>query len=371
MTDRMPPIPFLDLGAEQAALRAELDAAWARVRDGNALILGPELAAFEGEFAALCGVPHALGVGNGLDALTLALRALGLGPGDEVIVPAHTFVATWLAVMAVGATPVAAEPAPGRFTISAETVAPLITPRTRAVIPVHLYGQPADPWGLVALCADHGLALIEDAAQAHGATSRGRPIGSFGAIGCFSFYPTKNLGALGDGGAVTTADPALSDKLALLRNYGAREKYFTDEIGTNSRLDELQAAFLRVKLAHYPHALAQRRALAAAYARRLQGLPGLVLPATQPEDEPVWHLFVIRSPRRDALRAHLADRGIGTGLHYPVPVYRNPPFAHLAPAAETETDRISREVLSLPFWPGMPLAVVERVARAIEEFPAV
>lgn len=361
-------IPFLDLAAETRALREDLDAAWARVRDGNALILGPELAAFEAEFAAFCGTAHALGVGNGLDALVLALRALAIGPGDQVIVPAHTFVATWLAVMAVGATPVACEPDPGHFTISAQGVAPLVTPKTRAVLPVHLYGQPADPIGLAALCADAGLALIEDAAQAHGATSHGRVIGSFGQVGCFSFYPTKNLGALGDGGAVTTSDADLAARLALLRNYGAREKYFTDEIGTNSRLDELQAAFLRVKLARQAEFVALRRAKAARYADQLQDVPGLDLPQTRAGDQPVWHLYVVRTPARDALRDHLTRAGIGTGLHYPVPVYRNPPFADFAPPGQTETDRISAQVLSLPLWPLMPNSAVDRVALEIRRF---
>lgn len=362
------PIPFLDLAEETAELRDELDAAWARVRDGNALILGPEVRAFEAEFAALCGVAHALGVGNGLDAISLALRALGIGPGDEVIVPAHTFVATWLAVMAVGATPVACEPLQGSTNIAAEGVAPLITPRTRAVLAVHLYGHPADPAALAALCAERGIALVEDAAQAHGALSGGRPIGSFGRIACFSFYPTKNLGALGDGGAVVTDDPALAESLALLRNYGAREKYYTDVIGTNSRLDELQAAFLRVKLRHYPASLARRRAVAQRYLDGLAGTPGLMLPATVGGDAPVWHLFVVRSLARDALRAHLAEAGIGTGLHYPVPVYRNPPFLAHAPAGETESDRLSATVLSLPFWPGLDPARQDRVIAAIRGF---
>jgi dTDP-3-amino-3,4,6-trideoxy-alpha-D-glucose transaminase len=362
------PIPFLDLAAEQAALRPELDAAWHRVLDGNALILGPELRAFESEFAAFCGSAHALGVGNGLDAITLALRALGIGPGAEVIIPAHTFVATWLAVMAVGATPVPCEPAPGTYNISAAMVARLLTPRTRAVIAVHLYGHPADPSALADLCRDRGLVLIEDAAQAHGATHQGRPMGSFGQIGCFSFYPTKNLGALGDGGAVVTSDAALEGRLALLRNYGAREKYHTDEIGTNSRLDELQAALLRVKLAHAPRFTALRRAVAARYAAALADVPGLTLPATPQGDAPVWHLFVVRTRPRDALRAHLAGAGIATGLHYPVPVYRNPPFAAFAPGHATETDRISAEALSLPFWPMMPAAAVDRTAAEIRAF---
>jgi dTDP-3-amino-3,4,6-trideoxy-alpha-D-glucose transaminase len=362
------PIPFLDLSAEQMLLRADLDAAYGRVMAGNSLILGPELKAFETDFAAFCTTRHALGVGNGLEALSLSLRALDIGPGDEVIVPAHTFVATWLAILAVGATPVACEPEQGLFNISAATAAPLVTPRTRAIIVVHLYGHPADPHGLAQLCADRGLALIEDAAQAHGATSRGKVVGSFGRIGCFSFYPTKNLGALGDGGAVVTSNDALADRLSLLRNYGAREKYMTEVIGTNSRLDELQAAFLRVKLAHYPVALAQRRQVAAHYRAQLAGVAGISLPVTPAGDEPVWHLYVIRTRRREALRAHLAARGIGTGLHYPMPVYRNAPFAAHAPGHETETDRISAEALSLPFWPTLALDSVDRVCAEIRAF---
>ena len=362
------PIPFYDLAAEHDRLRPGLDAAYARVMTAGQWILGPELKAFEAEFAALCQTRHALGVANGLEAISLALRALNIGPGDQVVVPAHTFVATWLAVLAVGAIPVACEPAPGSYTISADMVAPLITPQTRAVITVHLYGHPADPLGLAALCAAHGLPLIEDAAQAHGATSHGRVMGSIGRIGCFSFYPTKNLGALGDGGAVVTSDDALAERLALLRNYGAREKYFTDEIGTNSRLDELQAAFLRVKLANFATMCAQRRAVAARYLEALADISDLQLPTTPNGDAPVWHLFTLRSPRRDALRAALADQGIATGLHYPVPVYRNPPFADFAPAAETESDRISRDVLSLPFWPTLPDDHIDRICAAIRGF---
>ncbi len=364
------PIPFLDLAAEHAILRPGLDAAYARVMAAGTWILGPELRAFEAEFAALCQTRHALGVGNGLDALVLALRALDVGPGDEVVVPAHTFVATWLAVLSVGATPVACEPAPDSYNITATMAAPLITPRTRAVITVHLYGHPADPVGLAALCAAHNLPLIEDAAQAHGATSQGQVMGSVGRIGCFSFYPTKNLGALGDGGAVVTSDDTLAERVALLRNYGAREKYFTDEIGTNSRLDELQAAFLRAKLANFATMCIQRRAVAKRYLAGLAGLPDIHLPITPAGDAPVWHLFVLRTPHRDALRAHLDAQNIATGLHYPVPVYRNAPFAAFAPAGETPSDRLSREVLSLPFWPSLSDVRIDRICAAIRSFAA-
>lgn len=365
-----PPIPFYDLAAEHDLLRAPLDAAYRRVMDNAWFILGPELRAFESEFAAHCQTRHALGVGNGLDALTLALRALNIGPGDEVVVPAHTFVATWLAVLAVGATPVACEPAPGRTNIDAITVAPQINARTKAVITVHLYGLPADPVGLATLCAAHGLPLIEDAAQAHGATSQGRTIGSFGRLGCFSFYPTKNLGALGDGGAIVTSDDDLADRLSLLRNYGAREKYHTDEIGANSRLDELQAAFLRVKLGHLAATTAKRRAVAARYMENLASLPDLALPRIADGDAPAWHLFALRSTRRDALRAALTANGIATGLHYPVPVYRNGPFAAFAPPHETESDRISQQTLSLPLWPSLSSGHIDRICAVICNFHA-
>lgn len=361
-------IPFYDLAAEHALLRPALDAAYARVMAAGQWILGPELAAFEAEFAALCQTRHALGMGNGLDALTLALRALDVGPGDEVVVPAHTFVATWLAVMAVGARPVPCEPAPGSYNISAAMVAPLITRRCRAVIAVHLYGHPSDPVGLAALCAAHGLALIEDAAQAHGATSQGRVVGGVGRVGCFSFYPTKNLGALGDGGAVVTSDDALAERLALLRNYGAREKYHIDMIGTNSRLDELQAAFLRAKLTNFAAMTEARRKVAARYLDGLANLPDLGLPRTAEGDDPVWHLFVVRTHHRDALRAHLAAAGISTALHYPVPVYRNPPFATFAPSRETESDHLAREVLSLPLWPSLSADHSDRICTTIRQF---
>ncbi len=270
-----------------------------------------------------------------------------------------------VAILSVGATPVACEPAPGSYNITAAMAAPLITPRTRAVIAVHLYGHPADPTGLAALCAAHAVPLIEDAAQAHGATSQGHVLGSFGRIGCFSFYPTKNLEALRDGGAVVTSDDALAERLALLRNYGARDKYFTDLAGTNSRLDELQAAFLRAKLGSFATMCAQRRAIAARYLQELAGLPSLMLPGTPDGDAPVWHLFVVRNSRRDALRAYLADLGIATAVHYPVPIHRNTPFAAYAPTFETESDRISREVISLPFWPTLSDDRIDRICAAI------
>ena len=303
-------IPFYDLAAEHKRYRGDLDDAYARVMAGGQFILGRELEAFEGEFARYCGAAEAIGVGNGLDALRLSLRALDIGPGDEVIVAAHTFAATWIAIVDVGATPVPCEPDRERFFISAEGVAPLITPRTRAIIPVHLYGIPAPVDGLAELCRTHGLLLLEDAAQAHGALHNGRSCGTVGAAGCFSFYPSKNLGALGDGGAIVTSDGYLAKRLRRLRNYGSVVKYHIEEAGWNSRLDELQAAFLRVKLVRLNETNALRVALAGEYQKHLAGVAGVELPWAAPGDEPVWHLFPIRVGERDSLQMHLAAAGI-------------------------------------------------------------
>lgn len=361
-------VPFYDLAAEHADLRAGLDAAWSRVMANGQFILGPELAGFEQEFAGFIGARHAIGVANGLEALRLSLLALGIGKGDEVIVPAHTFVATWLAVAESGATPVACEPAPGSFNIDAAGIEPLITPRTRAVIPVHLYGTPAPLAAIAQLCRARGIRLLEDAAQAHGAAERGVACGSMGATGCFSFYPSKNLGALGDGGAIVTSDDDLAARLRQLRNYGSKVKYHVEEVGYNSRLDELQAAFLRAKLKHLATRNADRQRVANGYLDRLSGIPALRVPVIADDAIPVWHLFVIRTPDRDALRDHLLAAGIQTGIHYPIPVYRMPPFRAFAPAAETETDRISREVLSLPLWPAMGEDQISRVCEEIARF---
>ncbi len=364
----MTEIVFYDLAAEHDLFRAELDEAYRRVVDRSRFILDREVESFESEFARYCETAEAVGVANGLDALTLSLRALGVGSGDEVIVAAHTFVATWLAVVNVGATPVPCEPDPGRYSISSAGVAPLITTRTRAVIPVHLYGIPAPVDGLAELCRAHKLHLLEDAAQAHGAYHKGRACGSVGKVGCFSFYPSKNLGALGDGGAVITSDSGLAKSLRRLRNYGSSTKYHADEAGWNSRLDELQAAFLRVKLAHLPKLNGRRRALASQYAQCLEGLNRIMLPKAPVGDVPAWHLFVIRAPERDKLRAHLAASGIETAVHYPIPVYRMPPFKRYGPSQRTESDRIASEVLSLPFSPMMPAADATWVCAEIREF---
>jgi dTDP-4-amino-4,6-dideoxygalactose transaminase len=345
-------IPFLDLGAAYRELKPEIDAAVARVLDSGWYILGPEVEAFEAEWAAYCEAKHAVGLANGLDALTLALRALDIGPGDEVIVPSNTYIATWLAVSAVGATPVPVEPDPATHNIDPARIAAAITPRTRAIIPVHLYGQPADMDPILEIARAHGLRVVEDAAQAHGARYRGRRIGAHGDIVCWSFYPGKNLGALGDAGAVTTNDAALAERVAVLRNYGSRRKYVNEEAGVNSRLDPVQAAVLRVKLGVLDDWTDRRRAVAAAYAGGLTG-GDLILPHVPDWADPVWHLYVVRSPGRDALQARLTEAGIGTLIHYPIPPHMQGAYAGLgmAPDALPLARDLAQEVLSLPMGP--------------------
>ncbi|MGY1703689.1 DegT/DnrJ/EryC1/StrS family aminotransferase [Geodermatophilus sp. SYSU D00697] len=345
-------VPFLDLRAAHAELQADLDDAALRVLRSDRVLLGPELAAFEQRWADHVGAAHAVGVGSGLDALTLGLRALGVGPGDEVLVPSHTFVATWLAVVHAGAQPVPVDVSPVTGAWEADAVEAAVGGRTRALLPVHLYGHPVDLDPLLAVAARHGLAVLDDAAQAHGARYRGRHVGALTSATAWSFYPGKNLGALGDGGAVTTPDPEVARRLRSLRNYGSTEKYVHDEVGWNSRLDELQAALLSVKLRRLEEFNARRAEVARRYAEGLAGLD-LVLPSTAAWASPVWHLYVVRTPERDALRAALAGAGIEAGVHYPVPPHRQPAFAGtpLARAALPAADALAREVLSLPMGP--------------------
>ena len=320
-------IPFLDVKASYDELRETLDAAYHRVMDSGWYILGEEVDAFEAEWASYCGVKHCIGVGNGLEALHLILRAMGIGPGDEVIVPSNTYIATWLAVSYAGATPVPVEPDPNTYNIDPSQIEAAITLRTRAVLPVHLYGQPADMDPIRALAQQHGLRIIEDAAQAHGATYKGRRCGSLGDAAGFSFYPGKNLGAFGDAGAVTTDDDAIADRVRALRNYGSRKKYYNDEKGFNSRLDPLQAAFLRVKLRHLDEWNRRRADLAAGYSNLLSRATDVTLPFAPEWADPCWHLYVIRHPQRNALQAHLAESGIGTVIHYPVPPHRSDAYS--------------------------------------------
>lgn len=363
-------VPFLDLQAVNARYAKALKVAAARVIDSGWYVLGEELFAFEREFAAYCGVPHAIGVGNGLDALALIFRAyreLGaLGEGDEVIVPANTFIATFLAATQSGLVPVPVEPDMASFNLDPARVEAAVSPRTRAVVAVHLYGRLADMAALTTLARRHRLLLIEDAAQAHGAMWNGHKAGALGDAAAFSFFPTKNLGALGDGGAVTTSDDALARRVVALRNYGSETKYLHLFQGVNSRLDELQAALLRVKLAHLDEEIARRRDVARRYRDGIHH-PAIALPAAK-ETEHVWHLFVLRCRQRDALQRHLFERGIHTQVHYPVPAHRQPAYAHLRHASLPVTERLQTEVLSLPMGPALDDAAVEQVIAACLAF---
>lgn len=361
-------VPFLDLGAGLAELRPAIDAAYARVMASGRWILGPEVEAFEAAFAAYCGVAHVVGVGSGLDALVIALEVAGIGPGDEVIVPAHTFIATWLAVTAVGAAPVPAEPAPGGFHVDAETIAACLGPRTRAILPVHLYGDAVDMTPLLGLAAQHGLVVIEDAAQAHGARYRGRALGGLGRLGAFSFYPGKNLGAFGDAGALVTDDEQLCQAARRRRNYGSLSRCQHDMIGRNSRLDPLQAAFLGAKLPRLDAWNGRRRAIAARYDEAFAGLDTVVPPPRAAHSEPVWHLYVVRCRQRDALQAHLAALGIETLVHYPRPVYRYPPYEGSGPARGSPADRLTAAILSLPIGPHLTDDQVARVIDGVSSF---
>ena len=355
-------VPFLDLHAAYLELQDELDAAYRRVMDSGWYILGEEVERFEADFAAYCEADHCVGVGNGLDALQLILRAYGIGPGDEVIVPSNTYIATWLAVSQVGARPVPVEPDERTYNIDPARIAAAITSRTRALLPVHLYGQPADLDPILALACRHGLKVVEDAAQAHGARYRGRRIGAHGDAVAWSFYPGKNLGALGDGGAVTTNDAELAERLRVLRNYGSRVKYVNEVPGYNSRLDPLQAAFLRVKLRHLDAWNGRRAVIAAAYLDELVDTD-LILPQVPDWAEPVWHLFVVRHPARDALQRQLNAAGIGTLIHYPIPPHKQQAYAAggFPPDGLQLAARLADEVLSLPMGPQLTRSDRERV----------
>ncbi len=359
-------IPFLDLkpGVDAADVRAAIE----RVVERGWFVLGPELDAFENEFAQACQAPHAVGVGTGTDALALALRALGVGPGDEVITSPLSAAYSALAIMMAGARPVFADIDPDRLTLDPRLAEAAVTPRTKAIMPVHLYGQAADMPALVQVAARHRLLVVEDCCQAHLATCGGKPVGSFGAAAAYSFYPTKNLGALGDGGAITTADADLAARLKRLRNGGQTATYQHAEFGFNTRLDEMQAAILRARLAWLPGWTGERRALAAEYRRHLAGAPVTVPP--EHDTGHVYHLFPILSSDRDALRAHLKARGVETLVHYPVPIPRQPALASERPEQCPIADRVCREILSLPLHPGMTREAVEEVAAALQAVPA-
>ncbi|MDR5702657.1 MAG: DegT/DnrJ/EryC1/StrS family aminotransferase [Armatimonadota bacterium] len=362
-------IPFLDLASLHAQFREELTAAFLRVLDSGRYILGEEVDAFEEEFARYCGARYCIGVGNGLDALHLILRAYGLGPGDEVIVPANTYIATWLAVSYSGATPVPVEPDPRTYNIDPGRIPEVITERTKAIIVVHLYGQPADMDPILEIGRSRGLIVIEDAAQAHGARYKGKRTGSVGDAAAFSFYPAKNLGALGDGGAVVTNDAHVAEYVRALRNYGLREKYVHEVKGFNSRLDPLQAALLRVKLRYIDEWNRRRQEIAAIYTEALNPLsPAIVLPYIQPFVEPVWHQYVLRCAERDKLRTHLRENGIETMIHYPVPPHLQPGYKEYRGQRFSITEELARTSLSLPVGPELSDGDVEYIVRSIGEW---
>lgn len=357
---------FLDVGFTYQSLKDEMDAAMAAVMASGHYIGGSALAQFEADYAAWCGAGYCVGVGNGLEALVLPLRARGIGPGDEVIVPANTFIATWLAVAQTGARIVPVDADPLTMNIDLDGVERAITPQTRAIMPVHLYGAPVPSERLRALAAAHDLFLIEDAAQAHGASEGNRRAGMLGHAAGFSFYPGKNLGAFGDAGAVVTDDAELADRVRMLANYGSREKYHHEFQGGNSRLDPLQAAALSVKLRYIDAWTARRREIAAVYTAALAGLPDLQLPGVAPGTDPVWHLYVLRHPRREALRAALEAAGVPTALHYPIPNHQSGAFAaEFAGQTFPVTEAICATCFSLPIGPHLSVADAEVIAGRI------
>jgi dTDP-4-amino-4,6-dideoxygalactose transaminase len=366
-------IPFLDLKGITARDREDLIAAFVRVLDSGWYILGEEVAAFEREYAQYCGTHFAVGVGNGLEALALTLRGyleLGrLARGDEVVVPANTYIATILAISESGLTPLLVEPDPATCNLDATLIEPALTSRTRAILPVHLYGQAADMTAIGAVARRHGLIVIEDCAQAHGARHAGVRAGALGDAAGHSFFPTKNLGALGDGGAVTTDDAQLADVIRVLRNYGSREKYVNDRRGVNSRLDELQAALLRVRLRRLDADNARRRALAGRYLAGIRH-PAIALPTIAPGNEPVWHVFVVRTADRSGLQEHLQQRGVGTLIHYPIPPHRQRAYAEWNSRSYPVTERIHAEVLSLPISPVLSDTDADAVMEACNSWRA-
>lgn len=364
------PIPQLDLAAQYAAIGPEIRTAVERVMSSQQFVLGREGAAFEQEIAQLCGVAHAVGLASGTDALILALRACGVRPGDEVLLPSFTFVATGSAVSALGAKPVFADIRPGTYNVDPAEFERRVTPRTRAIVVVHLYGLPADMDPIRAFAKSRGLRVIEDNAQAIGASYKGIRTGALGDAACFSFYPTKNLGAYGDAGLVTTNSPDLAARIRTLRNHGQTGKYLSTEPGLNSRLDEIQAAILRVKLRHLSNWQRARQANAAEYTRLLNQIPGVMPPAAPEGFEHVFHQYTIRVEQRDALHQFLSDRKIGSTVYYPHPLHLQPLYASLGhkPGDFPHSERAAKEVLSLPMYPELRKDQIARVVEAIAEF---
>lgn len=362
-------IPFLDLIQPYAELKSEIDDVVMRSLQSGWYILGPEVDAFESEFATYCEAAHCVSVANGLDALHLALRALEVGPGDEVIVPSNTYIATWLAVSQCGATPVPVEPNEATFNIDPTLIEAAITSRTKVILPVHLYGHPSDLDPILAIAKKHGLKVLEDAAQAHGATYKGKKIGAHGDAVAWSFYPGKNLGAMGDGGAVTSDNPEVADRIRVLRNYGSRVKYVNEVEGYNSRLDPIQAAILRVKLRHLDNWNSRRKVVASHYLQFLQN-PVIRLPEVQPYADPAWHLYVVRAQDRRGLQQSLLEQGVNTLIHYPIPPHLQQAYckldykAGMFPLAEV----LANEVLSIPIGPHLQHEQMLKVVDALNRF---
>jgi len=363
-------VPFLDMRPQYVELKAELDLAYRRVMESGWYILSDEVGNFEREFAEYIGVRECVGVGNGLEALQLILMACGIGEGDEVILPANTYIASWLAVSQVGATPIPVEPIRSTYNIDPSMVRDRITGRTKAIMPVHLYGQPSEMEEIWSMARENGLYIVEDSAQTHGARYKDRMAGDLGHAAGFSFYPTKNLGAFGDAGAVTTNDEKLADKIRVLRNYGSREKYHNEMKGHNSRLDPLQAAFLRVKLKHLDDWNLRRKRIAEYYLRELVDIPGLNLPQTAPHATHVWHLFVISCSTRDRLRAYLERRGISTLIHYPIPPHLSKAYvdSDFRTGDFPITEDMAKSMLSLPIGPHLDMHEAQYVAGVIREY---
>ncbi|MBI5964698.1 MAG: DegT/DnrJ/EryC1/StrS family aminotransferase [Chloroflexi bacterium] len=365
-------IPFLDLKVPYKELKEELDSAYARVMEAGWFVLGEEVDAFEQEFSSYCGAKYCVSLGNGLDALHLILKAYNIGAGDEVIVPANTYIATWLAISYAGAAVIPVEPDVHTFNLDPRRVESAITERTRAIMPVHLYGQPAKMDSILEIAHKYHLMVIEDAAQAHGAHFQSKPAGAWGDAAAWSFYPGKNLGALGDAGAVTTDDSGLAERIRMLRNYGSRVKYYNEIKGYNSRLDSLQAAFLRVKLRHLDDWNRRRKAIAQQYLDGLMDLSDIIAPVLLDGVDPSWHLFVIRHAQRDALQKHLERAGIGTLIHYPVPPHLSEAYSDLGKRAGAYpiTEEMARTVLSLPMGPHLAQESVEIVINELKGFVA-
>jgi dTDP-4-amino-4,6-dideoxygalactose transaminase len=360
-------IPFVDLRADEPSVQKEISAAVEQAIQDGQYILGEQVAAFEHSFAAYCGARYSVGLGNGTEALHLTLRALGIGPGDEVITAANTFIATALAIAYTGAKPVLVDVSPTDYLIDVNLIEQAITPRTKAIVPVHLYGQPADMPAILEIAQRYNLSVVQDACQAHGALIDGQPLGCFGTAACYSFYPSKNLGGYGDGGAVVTHCDTLAERVRMLRNYGQRSKNKYEVLGYNSRLDTLQAAILAVKLRYLDQGNEQRRAVAARYRELLGAESDIVLPQERPGISHVYHLFVIQHPDRDGLMAHLQDAGVQCGIHYPTPIHQIAAFdtSRAVPEGAPVSSRLAKRIVSLPMYPQLTDDQINHVCDAV------